>query len=50
MEYEISKGTPTELFGREEKEKAVYALLEKLGIEFLQIDHLRLILWPTVQG
>lgn len=38
MEYKITKGTP-ELSGRADKERAVYSLLEELGIEFEHIDH-----------
>ena len=38
MEYQISKGTP-DISGRADKERSVYSLLEKLGIEFEHIDH-----------
>ena len=38
MEYQISKVTP-DISGRADKERSVYSLLEKLGIEFEHIDH-----------
>ena len=39
MEYKISKGSPENLSGRDNKEVAVYRLLETLKISFEHIDH-----------
>lgn len=38
---EIQKGRPLDLSGRQEKEIAVYDLLDSLGIEYLRVDHER---------
>ena len=39
MKMELRTGRPEDISGRLEREKKVYELLEKLGIEYQQVDH-----------
>ena len=39
MQLEVQTGRPKDLAGREEKEIAVYDLLDKLGILYERVDH-----------
>lgn len=36
---ELVKGRPTDIAGRQEREVAVYDLLDELGIEYVRVDH-----------
>ena len=39
MQLEVQTGRPKDLVGREEKEIAVYDVLDKLGISYERVDH-----------
>lgn len=39
MAYELTKGTPTDVQNRDEREQNIYKMLEELEIEFSYIDH-----------
>lgn len=39
MDLTLFHGRPLDLFGREEKEIRVYDFLDRLGIEYMRVDH-----------